>query len=42
MSGSTGSEILPGSSITFDINSKLIADTIQVDEILDIYENYIY
>lgn len=28
--------------IVFDANSKLIADTIQPIEILDIYENYIY
>ena len=40
--GGTGTEVLPGSSITFDMNSRLIADTIQPDEIIDTYENYIY
>lgn len=37
----SGTEILSG-TITFDSNSKLIADTIQASEIIDTYENYIY
>ena len=41
MLGGSGTEILSG-SIIFDGNSKLIADTIQPDEIIDTYETYIY
>lgn len=37
----SGTQILSG-SITFDMSSKLIADTIQPTEIIDIYETYIY
>ncbi len=40
--GGSGTEVLSGSTISFDMNSKLIADTIQPDEIIDIYESYIY
>ncbi len=42
ISSTSETEILPGSSITFDMNSRLIADTIQADQIIDTYENYIY
>ena len=37
----SGTQILSG-SITFDMSSRLIADTIQPTEIIDIYETYIY
>ena len=37
----SGTQILSG-SILFDMNSKLIADTIKPNEIIDIYEDYFY
>ncbi len=37
----SGTQILSG-SIMFDMNSKLIADTIQPNEIIDTYENFLY
>jgi uncharacterized protein (DUF1501 family) len=38
----SGTEVLSGSTITFDMNSRLIADTISADTIIDTYETYIY
>lgn len=41
MQNGSGTQILSG-TILFDPSSKLIADTIQPNEIIDTYENYLY